>query len=192
VNPITASTPFEVGFRMDTDIFNDQDVVNIDPTTVLPNGANLPLQINNALVELSGQAPVHEEFDIFGYVDVLAQEWLGTAMMFKFINQTFPAGMVLAQQFFVSDAGRAGAVVAVFGPKLRADGSLERPGGMALFGNIRRLIEVIGARQPTAITRSGLKVYREYGNRSLNSSLVRIYRNRLRNPVPLPDENDLP
>ncbi len=191
VSPITKTTPFEVGFRMDTAIFNDQDVINIDPTTVLPNGANLPLQLNNAVVQLSGNAPVHEQFDIYGYVDILGREWLGVASIFKFINETFPAGITVAQDFFKNATGHAGAVVVVFGPKMR-DGRLETPGGIALFGNVARLIEVIGRRAPVGTTRAGLKVYREYGDRNVNSRLARIYRDRMRDPVRLPSEDDFP
>lgn len=189
VIPWTNTTPFGAGFRLYTSIFNEQDIVNIDPVTVLPNGSNMPFGIDRALVQLGGETPLHPEFDMYGYVDVLGHEWLGMAMMFRFLDQNFPPGVVISQGFFRDSGGLPGAIVTAFGPQVEG-GRVVRAGGFALFGNVARLARLARMAPPP---RSGSRVkITERASAGFNNRLLHIYRNRARDVVPLPSEDDLP
>jgi hypothetical protein len=159
LNPWTPTQPFEAGFDLNTAIFNDQDYIGLEPTTVLPNG--VPIGIPHAVVQINKDGgPIHDAFDIYGYVDVLHTSWLGVAAMFKFMdNRYFPAGLSISQVFLRDKEGNPGVLAAVFGPSLNPDGSLRRNGGIAVFANVRQLIEEHG--KDGAIGRTGLAFYPE-------------------------------
>ncbi len=141
INPYNQTEPFEVGFSLNTRIVNDQDFVNLTPTQVLPNG--LPIGgPDYALVQISSPTPISSKFDLFGYADVLRGDWLGVAAMFTFINdQYFPEGLSIGQTFMRNQQGDPGVIAKVFGPTLKVDGTLERAGGIAVFANVRQLID---------------------------------------------------
>ncbi len=143
INPYTASQRFEIGFDLNTAIVNEQDYLHLSPTTVLPNG--MPIGLPHAVVEIRSPDPISPKFDLYGYVDVLHQEWLGIATMFGFVNdQYFPPGLSVNQAFLQDDQGRPGVIASVFGPTVAGDGSLVRNGGIALFANVKRLIDQLG------------------------------------------------
>lgn len=139
VNPYTPSEPFEVGFSLDTNIVNDQNYVKLTPTEVLPNG--LPIGISYGLAQIQGETPVSSQFDLYGYVDVLHQSWLGAAALFGFINnQYFPNGLSISQVFLRNAAGAPGVIASVFGPTVDGAGKVIRAGGIAVFANVKQLI----------------------------------------------------
>jgi hypothetical protein len=142
---LTASTrvaPFTIGFRLNTAIFQDQDVIGIRPVTVLPNGSNLPLPLTNAIVELRGPAPVHPEIDPLGYVDILGLRWLGAGAEVRLFERVIPAGLTLAHDFFRNEStGRPGIVVGVYGPAPQ-DSGYSSLGGIVIFGDAGRLIDL--------------------------------------------------
>jgi hypothetical protein len=138
IDPFTTNQPFEVGFDLNTSIFNEQSYVGIAPTEVLPNG--VPIGLPNAVVQLNDPKPISSQFDLYGYVDVLKTSWLGVAAMFQVIDQYFPAGLTVSQVFMRDSAGDPGIIADAFGPVLNADGTVQKAGGVALFANIRQLI----------------------------------------------------
>jgi hypothetical protein len=139
INPHTQTSPFEIGFALNTNIVNDQDYIKLTPTEVLPNG--IPIGIDYALAEVRSPTPINPKFDIYGYVDVLHQAWLGAAAIFGFIdNQNFPDGLSISQVFLRDTQGRPGVIASVFGPSTSADGSVKRAGGIALFANVKQLL----------------------------------------------------
>jgi hypothetical protein len=143
VSPHTESQHFEVGFDINMSIFDEQDYVGVDPTTLLPNG--MPIGLPNAVVQLSGPSPISPKFDLYGYVDLYGKSWLGLATMFQFLNNDyFPAGLTINQSFLPNDEGKPGMIASVFGAALNQDGSVLRNGGIALFANVRQLIEQYG------------------------------------------------
>jgi hypothetical protein len=139
LNPYTTTQPFEIGFDLNTSIVNEQDYIDITPTTVLPNG--LPIGIPQAVVEIKSPTPIHPKFDIFGYVDILSKSWLGLAAMFSQIDEYFPMGLSVSQSFLSNAQGAPGVFASVFGPTVGSDGSIVRSGGIAVFANVRQLIE---------------------------------------------------
>ena len=141
LNPYTSSQPFEIGFDLNTAVVNEQDYIDITPTTVLPNG--LPIGIPQAVVEIKSPTPINPKFDLFGYVDVLEKSWLGIAAMFSAIDDYFPMGLSVSQSFLSNNQGRPGVFASVFGPSVAADGTIVRSGGIALFANVRQLIDGI-------------------------------------------------
>lgn len=141
VNAATASTPFEVGFNLNTSIINDQEYAHFEPVEHLPNGASLG--IGYPVVEIRSPEPVSADFDIFGYVDVTHGSWLGAATMFKFTNNPyFPIGMTVTKAFLQDSEGRPGVLASVFGPMFNSDGSVKRSGGIALMANIKQVLEL--------------------------------------------------
>ncbi len=143
MHPYTGAQPFEVGFDLNTSIVNEQDYVNLEPTTVFPNG--VPMGIPYAVVEVSGGKPISDKFDMFGYVDVLHQSWLGAAGIFSFLqDKYFPEGLAISQVFTRDDGGMPAVLGSVFGPVKKPDGSLARAGGVALLANVRFLVEKSG------------------------------------------------
>ena len=66
--------------------------------------------------------------------------------MFGFLSDAyFPAGLSISQSFLNNSQGAPAILASVFGPTLNMDGTLLRSGGIALFANVRQLIE--GAKQ---------------------------------------------
>lgn len=140
INPYTSQEPFEVGFALNTSIVNDQDYVKLTPTQVLPNGQ--PIGLDYALVQVQGAQPVSKQVDLFGYIDVLHASWIGTAAIFSFINDKYiPNGLSISQVFLRNAQGLPGIIASVFGPALNSDGTLKTNGGIALFANVRQLVD---------------------------------------------------
>ncbi len=139
INPYTETAPFEIGFEMNTSVFNEQEYVHIGGTTVLPNG--MPIGIPYALAEIRGTHPISDKFDLIGYVDVLHTSWIGIATMFSFIDpKYFPPGLSITQQFLYNNQGAPGAIAAVFGPVVNEAGEILKMGGIAFFANVRQLV----------------------------------------------------
>jgi hypothetical protein len=141
LNAPTSQNPFQVGFRLNTSIFRDNDILHLQPISTFPNGVQFPRTIETALVQISGATPINDQIDIYGYVDIARQRWLGIAVMLKFVDQTFPAGLAFSQEFFPNTQGKPAAVASVFGPKVQ-NSRVTIPGGFALMGDISRLLEV--------------------------------------------------
>jgi hypothetical protein len=143
VQPYAPPQPFEAGFDMNFEVFNEQDYVQLTPTSYLPNG--VPIGLPHPLVEIRGVNPISDKFDLHGYVDILNKSWLGVAAMFSFLSdQYFPPGLSISQVFLRDDAGNPGVLASVFGPTVNGDGSLKRAGGIALFANVRQLVSQLG------------------------------------------------
>ena len=149
-----------MGFSLNTSIINDQDFVSLTPTEVLPNG--MPIGLDYALAEVRSPSPINSKFDLFGYVDVLHGAWLGTAAIFSFLDdQYFPNGLSISQVFLRDDQGAPGVIATVFGPSANSDGSVKRAGGIALFANVKQLIDnqVVGPGARKVILRSEPRPY---------------------------------
>lgn len=139
INPyISQEKPFELGFALNTAVFNDQDYVKLTPTTLMPNGE--PIGADYALAEVRGAHPAHPKFDIMAYVDILHANWLGVAMMFL-EDKYFPAGLALSQIFKRDDQGKPTVVASVFGPRAATGSQPARLGGVGVFVNIAYLID---------------------------------------------------
>jgi hypothetical protein len=139
VNPFTPTQAFEVGFSLDTDIVNDQHYVQLQPTEVFPNG--IPMGLGYGLVQVQSPTPISSKFDLYGYVDVLHQSWLGAAAIFSFINdQYFPNDLAVSQVFLRDDEGNPGVIASVFGPSVDHAGNVKRAGGIALLANVKQLL----------------------------------------------------
>lgn len=142
VEPSTPDSPFNVGFRLNMNIVNDQDYVRLDPTTTLPSGQPIPIAVNRAMAQVKLKNEVNPHFDVYAFVDIVGREWVGLAMTLKFIdNRYFPAGLSVSQNFLKDKQGRARGVAAVFGPKVDENNHLLVPGGIAVFANIKALID---------------------------------------------------
>lgn len=138
VTPYSETQPFTLGFSLKAAVLNDQDFISLNPTSYLPNG--MPIGIEYPLIEIRAKKPVHPRFDLTGYIDLVAASWFGAAATFDFItDQVFPAGTAVSGVFAVDAQGRPALFADLFGPALNTDGTVKRPGGMALFANVKRL-----------------------------------------------------
>lgn len=137
-NPFTETSPFEIGFDLNTAVMNDQDYVNVTPTTVFPNGVAIGL--DHAVVEVKAENPISSKFDIYGYVDILRRNWLGVAGMLNFLDGYFPADLMINQVFKRDHQGNPEIFAAVFGPTVNDSGEVLRAGGLSVFANVRALI----------------------------------------------------
>jgi hypothetical protein len=140
LNSWTPERPFELGFELNTEVFQDPKYVDLDPTTVFPNG--IPMGLPHAVVEVRADRPVGSRFDAYAYVDVLKQRWLGTAVILDFIDErNFPPGLGLKQVLARDAEGRPTALAAAFGPELDERGAIRRAGGLAVLADVRSLLD---------------------------------------------------
>ncbi|MBI3544213.1 MAG: hypothetical protein HY075_13165 [Deltaproteobacteria bacterium] len=148
VEPSGPGNPFNVGFRLNLNIVNEQDYVSLKPVTDLPSGQPIPIpNLNRAFAKVQMKNEINKNFDIYAYVDVAGKEWLGLAMTLKFINNKyFPAGLSVSKGFVKDKSGNNAVYGAVFGPKVDNSGNMTVPGGIALFGNAKALIELAGGK----------------------------------------------
>src|SRR5262249_36358843 len=143
VTPSTASTPFSVGFDLNLNIVNDQNLVNMTPVTTLPTGQLIPVpNLNRAFAQVKMDKPVNSNFDVYVYADISGKQWLGVAMVMNFVNNKyFPSGLSVSQGFVKGSDGNNQIWGAFFGPKVDNNGNMLVPGGIALFANVLSLIE---------------------------------------------------
>ncbi len=136
VSPSTESSPLKVGFVLDLDVLYDNEYVDLDPTTKLPNGQPIPNLVDRALVQVKLNNVGNSKFDVYLYVDVLKKEWLGVALTLESsISKYFPAGLALSQSY--KSKGKTVASGSVFGPKQNSPQNKEA--GIALFINVKAL-----------------------------------------------------
>jgi len=130
---------FQVGLEMDVAVFDDIEFANLDPVSEFPNG--VPFGINTELVQISGNDPISDEIDIYGYLDLESHSWLGALVLFPFLNDFFPSNLVVVKGFAPDLIGRSRIVASVYGTTLDTDGNVVRSGGLAVLVNVRSLIE---------------------------------------------------
>lgn len=152
IEPSTPDSPFNVGFRLNLDIVNDQDYVEFEPTTLLPSGQPIPIAINRAMAQVKLENELNSNFDVYAYVDILGKEWVGMVMTLKFIdNRYFPPGLSVSKGFLKDKAGHPRGVGAVFGPKVGRRNEVLVPGGIAVFANLKSLIDDARGRSSLAL-----------------------------------------
>ncbi len=129
--------PFKLGFDLKMDVVNDQEYIRLTPVERLPNG--MPHGVTYPIVQVNLQAPVHKEFDLFTYVDVLKQKWLGVAVMFNELDEkVFPKGLTLSQVFLRDNEGTPSVIAHLFGQGKKK--SEYNTGGIALLVNAYYMI----------------------------------------------------
>jgi len=142
LNPATQNLPFEVGFELNTEIFQDPEYVKLEPTTVFPNGLPMNLPQSRALVQIRADQPIGKRFDAYAYVDILQGEWMGTAIILDFIDDRyFPPGLAFSQVFARDSAGEPSVIGAVFGPELNPSGGIRRSGGISVLVNVKSVMK---------------------------------------------------
>lgn len=157
IQPTSAQSPFNVGFRLNLAIVNDQDYASLKPVQDLPSGQPLPMPgLNRALARVALKNPLNPNFDIYAYVDVVGKEWIGLALTLKFINtRFFPAGLSFSQGFVKGKDSNNRIYGSVFGPKVDASGIMIAPGGIALFANAKGLLSDAGVAQLEGVEKGG-------------------------------------
>lgn len=137
--PTTATTPFNISFRLNLDIVNDpeyNDKVKYKPTTVLPTGYPIPAVVGRAMAMVKGVNPIDKNVDLYTYVDVLGKEWIGVALVFPTLNLSIiPPNFTLFEQFL-----NAMASITAFGQAVDMNGKKVGAPGFALFANLKELL----------------------------------------------------
>lgn len=142
LDPTTKTSPFNIGFRLNLNILNDQDYVHEETTRNLPSGDPIPGIENRALAMVRLKNEVSKNFDIILYLDLYAKEWIGMAVLLNYVDHSnFPSDLTLTQNFLENSDGHPLVTAAVFGQTIDKDGKKHDQAGFAFFANARELIK---------------------------------------------------
>ena len=131
----------EQGFRitagLNLDALVDPDLMQVERTRLLPNGQPMSSYVMTDVARARFQP--HKKIATSLYLG-LEEEYMyvGVALELSFIDENFPAGLVISQRIRDSQNRMLG-VVSVFGPKVE-DGELVAPGGLFFITNVSDLI----------------------------------------------------
>lgn len=145
VQPTTSATPFSVGFAFNTAILNDpayNKLLQTDPSVSLPAGQPLPIpNLNRALAQLALKNQISPDFDPYVYLDVAGLQWVGVALSLTIMNNKYlPSGLAVQQGFLPGKDTNNRAWAAVYGPQVDSSGNMTVAGGIAIFVDVKGLI----------------------------------------------------
>ena len=141
------------GFRLKTTLnlgaLVDPDIVHLLRTRRLPNNQPMSSYVKSDLGRLKIKASDDIATSVYFGLNP-DQFYLGTSVELNFIDQHFPAGLILSQRLR-DTRGRMLAVVSLYGPQISPAGEMTAPGGIFVVSNIsdlkRYLEESAGAGQ---------------------------------------------
>jgi hypothetical protein len=141
---------FQAGFDLNMDVIYDNDFIEMTPTLNLPNG--MTTGVSRPLVQISAGSLGDGAAEFLAYVDISEWSWLGMATMIKKVDEQFPQDLIVSQVFLRDSAGEPAVFGSFFGPKLNADGTVAKSGGLAIFANVKALAAARGdAQQPVEL-----------------------------------------
>ena len=138
LTPPADGNGFIIGGTLNMDYINDGRVARLSKTQKLPNGQAMPTYVT----EQVGQIRIKNTDQIYSdiYLGLNAEHmYLGTALELGYLDQNFPAGLVIS--VWIRDKqNRAVGVLSIFGPHVE-NGKLISPGGVAFMTNVTDLIK---------------------------------------------------
>jgi hypothetical protein len=134
---VEGQQPFTAGFDLDMNVLYDNEYVEMAPTERLPNG--LPLGLPHAVVGVEAGSIGGAHFH--AYLDIKELSWLGMAVMIDAVDENFPEDLSVSQVFRRDAAGNPEVFGTFFGPMLDKQGNVIQSGGLALFANVKALID---------------------------------------------------
>ena len=130
----------QYGFRIKTDLnleaLVDPEILNLSQTRRLPNDQAMSTYVDTDVAKLWIKASDEVAVNVYFGLEP-DQFYLGVALELDFIDEDFPAGLVLSQR--IRDAKqRMLGVVTLYGPELK-DGKIVKSGGMFFISNVSDL-----------------------------------------------------
>jgi hypothetical protein len=144
---VQGSQPFQAGFNLNMSVLYDNEYVQMEPTSTLPNG--MPLGTDVPLVQVNAGVAFSRNAQFLAYLDIRSLRWLGMATLIKAVDENFPTDLMVSQVFLRDQQGKPAVFGTFFGPRLNPDGTVAQPGGLSVFANVKALL---GARSDTQLT----------------------------------------
>jgi hypothetical protein len=138
LTPPASGKGFLIGGTLNMDYINDERIATLSKTRLLPNNQAMSTYITQDLgrVRIRESDLIHT--NIYLGTDA-AHMYLGTALELGYIDQHFPAGLVISGRINDSQKRTVG-VISIFGPNVR-NGQVISPGGFFFATNISDLIK---------------------------------------------------
>ena len=141
LTPSTKTTGFSIGATLNLDYLNDGSIATLNKTQTLPNNQPMSDYVTEPVAQIRVKDSDLIYSDIYLGLD-LAHMYVGTALELGYIDQHFPAGLVISQKI-PDKQGRIVGVVTIFGPNV-VNGQVVRPGGFFFMTNATDLIKFYG------------------------------------------------
>lgn len=126
---------FTINGKLNFKYLDDEKMLTIGKTRLLPNDQTMPEYTKQDLVSI--RAEENEVIRTYVYLGSREQMYLGTALELSYINQHFPAGIVINVKLKDKKDRQVG-VFAIFGPNVNEQG-LVSPGGFYFMTNVSDL-----------------------------------------------------
>ncbi len=138
LSPPATGKGFIIGGSLNLNYVNDEHLLTISRTNQLPNGQSMPTYVIDNLARLHFTESSMVSTD--AYLGMNSNNmYVGAALELGYIDQHFPAGLVLSAYITDSQQRRLG-VITIFGPNVQ-NGQLVNPGGIFFVTNISDLIK---------------------------------------------------
>lgn len=135
--PASGPTGVRIGTTLNMDALVDPSILNLERTRKLPNGQSMSPYVRTDIGRLWIKAT--EEVATSIYFGLEPEEfYLGTAIELSFLNEAFPADLVISQRIRDHKKRPVG-VITLFGPRIENDIVLA-PGGFFFVTNVSELI----------------------------------------------------
>lgn len=138
----------QYGFRIKTDLdlaaLVDPAIVSLSKTRNLPNGQSMSSYIESDVAQLRIEASKKITANIYFGLEP-EQTYVGVGLELGFIDEDFPAGLVMSQRMR-DDQGRMLGVVTIYGPELE-DGEIVTSGGIFFMSNVSDLLSYLNGQQ---------------------------------------------
>ncbi|MFK7824398.1 MAG: hypothetical protein AB8G05_09585 [Oligoflexales bacterium] len=130
----------QYGFRIKTDLnleaLVDPEILNLSTTRNLPNEQSMTSYVETDVAKLWIKASDEIAANVYFGLEP-DQFYFGVALELGFIDDDFPAGLVISQR--IRDAKqRMLGVVTLYGPEVK-DGIIIKPGGLFFISNVNEL-----------------------------------------------------
>lgn len=138
LTPPADGNGFIIGGTLNLNYIYDGDLVRLSKTRLLPNGQRMPTYVTQDVAQIRIKEADMIYSDIYLGLD-LDHMYLGTALELGYIDQNFPAGLVIS--VWIKDKqNRTLGVISIFGPHVE-NGKMISPGGFAFMTNVSDLIK---------------------------------------------------
>lgn len=129
---------FQITTSLNLDALVDPELLSVERTRLLPNGQPMSRYVETDVARVHYQP--HEKIGTSLYLGLEeSYRYLGAAVEIGFLDENFPAGLVISQRIRDSQ-GRYLGVITIYGPEVK-DGKLVAPGGIFFITNVSDLIE---------------------------------------------------
>jgi hypothetical protein len=129
---------FTIGVELDLRYIDEQDVLDLEKTRLLPNGQPMSAYVKEEVARLHIKASEEVYTSVYLGTNMDAM-YAGTAIELNFLNEKFPSGLVISQRIRDQQKRDLG-VVTMFGPKVE-NGQVVAPGGFFVITNVTDLLK---------------------------------------------------